>query len=137
MCRDFCDSIVASSGFADALGVLSLSLSLCGPGVNNLRTDDPTGARAGGKTSSVGPSGLCLRVGSRSLSKIDDPARWLESTFASTRLDARRSRSALSRSTLGRSQLRLDSVLLRPPIPSPLPLPRPLPVPALVDECPS
>jgi hypothetical protein len=129
MCSDFCDSIVASSGFAEALGVLSL----CGPGVNNLRTDDPTGARAGaGEASSVGPSGLCLRGGS--LSKIDDGGRWLDSTFASTRVDARRSRSALSRSTLGRSQLRLESALLRPPIPSPLPLPRPLPVPALVDE---
>ena len=133
MCRDFCDSIVASSGFAKALGVLSLSL--CVPDVNNLRMDDPTGARAGaGETSSVGPSGLCLRGGSRSLSNMDDVARWPENTFASTRLDARRSRSALSRSTLGRSQLRLNSVLLRPPIPSPLPLPRPLPVPALVDE---
>src|ERR1700755_3324529 len=108
MCRDFCDSIVASSGFAEALGVLSLSLSLCGPGVINLRTDEPRGARTGaGETSSVGPNGLCLRGGSRSLSKIDDGARWLGCTFPSTRLDARRNRSALSRSALGRSQLRL------------------------------
>lgn len=128
MCRDFCDSIVASSGFAKALGVPSL----CSPGVNSRRIDDPTGARAG--ASSVGPRGLCLRGGSRSLSSIDDEARWPESTFTSARLDARRINSALSRSTLGRSRLRLNSVLLRPPIPSPLPLPRPLPVPALVDE---
>src|SRR5712672_826684 len=130
MCKDFCDSIVGSSGFDDALGVPSLS----GPGVNDLLTDDVADGRAGaGETSSLGPIG---RGESRSLSNIEDEARWLERTPTSMRLDARRNRSDLSRSTLGRSQLRLDSVL-RPPTPSPLPLPLPLPVPALVDERPS
>jgi hypothetical protein len=130
MCKDCCDSIVASSGFTDADGVPSL----CSPGVNNLRTDDVTGGRAGaGEGSSPEGSGVCLRGGSRSLSNIEDDARWLGSTPPSTRVVARRIRSALSRSTLGRSQLRLDSALLRPPIASPLPLPLPLPVP-LVDE---
>ena len=127
MCRDFCDSIVASSGFADAFGVPSL----CSPGVNDLRADD-VGGRAG--ASSPGARGLCLRGGSRSLSNVEDEARWLGNTPVSTRLVARRIRSALSRSTLGRSQLRLDSALLRPPTTSPFPLPLPLPVPALVDE---
>jgi hypothetical protein len=129
MCKDCCDSIVTSSGFTDAGGVPSL----CGPGVNNLRTDDVAGGRAEAEEDpSPGTREVCLGGGSRSLSSAEDEARWLGST--STRVVARRIRSALSRSTLGRSQLRLDSALLRPPIASPLPLPLPLPVPALVDE---
>jgi hypothetical protein len=122
--------MVTSSGFIDA-GELP---SLCGPGVNNLRTDDVAGGRAGAEEA---PSPVTREVclgGSRSLSNVEDEARWLGGTPPSTRVVARRIRSALSRSTLGRSQLRLDSALLRPPIASPLPLPLPLPVPALVDE---
>lgn len=68
MCKDFCDSMVASSGFADALGVPSL----CSAGVNDLRTDD-VGGRVG--ASSPGARGLCLRGGSRSLSNVEDEAR--------------------------------------------------------------
>jgi len=131
MCKDCCDSIVTSSGFTDAGEVPSL----CSPGVNNLRTDDVTGGRAGAEEApSPETREVCPRGGSRSLSNAEDEARWLGSTPPSTRVVARRIRSALSRSTLGRSQLRLDSALLRPPIASPLPLPLPLPVPVLVDE---
>jgi hypothetical protein len=129
MCRDFCDSIVTSSGLVDTPTVPSL----CSSPVYSLRADDATGGRAGsGEESFPGST-------RRPLSNIDDEARLLESTLASIRLDARRIKSVLSRSTLALSQLRLDSVLLRPPMPSPLPLPLPLPVPvpALVEERPS